>query len=111
RFSYQLTNRAIWPPGIETFSLNSAHRQHFRFDRSLLGAATAAATATAAASRDRQGKRNQLTGRLSADGHHDELAILIEVGHRQSGLRAGQRNLCKIFPGFLVVRVKQRMSA
>src|SRR5262245_1597344 len=49
--------------------------------------------------------------RICRDGHENELASLMNVCHRDSGLHSGYRDLSNILTGLFVVSMEQRIRA
>ena len=79
--------------------------------RSATSTATPATTAAARSAWNGQREGNQLPGRLSSDSHHDELPVLVHVGHRHTRLITRHRQLGDVLACLLVVRMQQRTSA
>src|SRR5687767_784442 len=66
-------------------------------------AASSSRSTTTAGRRQRVG--DQLwrgTSVVPAHGDQNELASLVEIGHRDSGLHSGHRDLCNVFTGLFI---------
>src|SRR6185295_45393 len=80
-------------------------------------AGSATSTSASAASAAGRGERvsHKLCRRSGCRGcghrHEDELASLMNVGHRDAGLHSGHRDLRNVFTGLLIVGVEKRIRA